>query len=93
MRDARLIWAGSFLFSLGERAGADHGAPAQKYTSGMTAKTEQTLAERAGHLEMLGGGKKDRGKGGGAGAGGGAKAVGAKAERRKGAGGGGGGKG
>ena len=31
----------------------------QKITSGMTAKTEQTLAKRAGHLEMLGGGKKD----------------------------------
>jgi len=76
-----LIWAGSFLFSLGERAGADHGDPAQKYTSGMTAKTEQTLAERAGHLEMLGGGKKERGKGG-VGGGAGAKAVGAKAERR-----------
>lgn len=56
--------------------------PAQKYTSGMTAKTEQTLAERAGHLEMLGGGKKERGGKGGAGSG-------AKAERRKGAGGGG----
>lgn len=62
-------------------AGAD-GAFPQKYTSGMTAKTEQTLAERAGHLEMLGGGKRDRGKGGG-GAGVGSKVG---VERKKGAG-------
>lgn len=58
----------------------------QKYTSGMTAKTEQTLAERAGHLEMLGGGKKDRGKAGGA------KVGGAKAEGRSARGAGGAGK-
>lgn len=30
----------------------------QKYTSGLTGKTERTLAERVGHLEMLAGGKK-----------------------------------
>lgn len=71
------------------RARADGSDSKQKYTSGMTAKTEQTLAERAGHLEMLGGGKKERGKGGV----GGAKAGGAKTERRRGAGAGGGGKG
>lgn len=31
----------------------------QKISSGLTAKTEQNLAKRAGHLEMLAGGKKD----------------------------------
>lgn len=55
----------------------------QKYTSGMTARTEQTLAERAGHLEMLGGGKRDRVKGGAKGEG--VKGGGKKEERRKGA--------
>ena len=30
----------------------------QKYTSGLIGKTERALAEKAGHLEMLGGGKK-----------------------------------
>lgn len=35
----------------------------QKITSGYTAKTEQNLAAKAGHLEMLTGGKKDK-KGG-----------------------------
>jgi len=34
----------------------------KKYTAGLTGKTERALAEKAGHLEMLGGGKK---KGGG----------------------------
>ena len=29
----------------------------QKYTSGLIGKTERALAEKAGHLEMLGGGK------------------------------------
>jgi len=32
----------------------------QKHTSGLTALTEKNLAEKAGHLEMLKGGKKDR---------------------------------
>ncbi|PSN64984.1 hypothetical protein BS50DRAFT_635814 [Corynespora cassiicola Philippines] len=32
----------------------------KKSTSGLTAKTEKLLAEKAGHLEMLKGGKKDR---------------------------------
>lgn len=35
----------------------------QKYTSGLTARTERNLAEKAGHLEILAGGK-GRGKGG-----------------------------
>ena len=30
----------------------------KKYTAGLTSKTERALAEKAGHLEMLGGGKK-----------------------------------
>lgn len=30
----------------------------KRYTAGLTGKTERGLAERAGHLEMLGGGKK-----------------------------------
>lgn len=32
----------------------------QKHTAGLTALTEKNLAERAGHLEMLAGGKKER---------------------------------
>ncbi|KAK0508976.1 hypothetical protein JMJ35_008347 [Cladonia borealis] len=36
----------------------------KKYTSGLIGKTERALAEKAGHLEMLGGGKR---KGGGEG--------------------------
>ncbi|KAK3062985.1 hypothetical protein LTS18_002983 [Coniosporium uncinatum] len=32
----------------------------KKHTSGLTALTEKNLAEKAGHLEMLKGGKKDR---------------------------------
>ncbi|KAJ9666306.1 hypothetical protein H2201_003494 [Coniosporium apollinis] len=35
----------------------------KKHTSGLTALTEKNLAEKAGHLEMLRGGKKDK-KGG-----------------------------
>ncbi len=35
----------------------------QKYTSGLTARTERNLAEKAGHLELLAGGK-GRKKGG-----------------------------
>ncbi|KAF1981913.1 hypothetical protein K402DRAFT_424986 [Aulographum hederae CBS 113979] len=35
-------------------------SPPQKHTSGLTALTERSLAEKAGHLEMLKGGKKDR---------------------------------
>ncbi|KAJ6261255.1 hypothetical protein Dda_3923 [Drechslerella dactyloides] len=34
----------------------------KKVTSGLTAKTERNLAEKAGHLELLPGGKKDRNK-------------------------------
>ena len=33
----------------------------KKYTTGLTAKTEAMLGERAGHLEMLGQGKKKKG--------------------------------
>ncbi|KAF2247466.1 hypothetical protein BU26DRAFT_566444 [Trematosphaeria pertusa] len=32
----------------------------KKHTAGLTAKTEKLLAEKAGHLEMLRGGKKDK---------------------------------
>lgn len=32
----------------------------KKHTSGLTALTEKNLAQRAGHLEILGGGKKDK---------------------------------
>ncbi|KZZ97863.1 putative protein family UPF0390 [Ascosphaera apis ARSEF 7405] len=32
----------------------------KKLTSGLTAKTERMLAEKAGHLEMLAGGKKEK---------------------------------
>ncbi|KAK6354906.1 hypothetical protein TWF696_004037 [Orbilia brochopaga] len=34
----------------------------KKATSGLTAKTERNLAEKAGHLELLPGGKKDKKK-------------------------------
>lgn len=34
----------------------------KKHTSGLTALTERSLAEKAGHLEMLGGGKKEKRK-------------------------------
>ncbi|KAK2813221.1 hypothetical protein FQN50_000899 [Emmonsiellopsis sp. PD_5] len=32
----------------------------KKFTAGLTARTERTLAERAGHLELLAGGKKHK---------------------------------
>ncbi|BCS23880.1 DUF2462 domain-containing protein [Aspergillus puulaauensis] len=32
----------------------------KKLSSGLTAKTERNLAQRAGHLEILAGGKKDK---------------------------------
>ncbi|KAE8151876.1 hypothetical protein BDV25DRAFT_152098 [Aspergillus avenaceus] len=32
----------------------------KKLTAGLTARTERSLAQRAGHLEMLAGGKKDK---------------------------------
>ncbi|KAJ5678853.1 UPF0390 protein [Penicillium macrosclerotiorum] len=32
----------------------------KKLTSGLVAKTERSLATKAGHLEMLAGGKKDK---------------------------------
>ncbi|KAJ5084646.1 hypothetical protein NUU61_009225 [Penicillium alfredii] len=35
----------------------------KKLTSGLAAKTERSLAQKAGHLEMLAGGKKDKGDG------------------------------
>ena len=38
----------------------------KKHTSGLTALTEKNLAQRAGHLEILAGGKRDA-KGGGEG--------------------------
>ncbi|KAL2055643.1 hypothetical protein ABVK25_003885 [Lepraria finkii] len=34
----------------------------KKYTSGLIGKTERNLAEKAGHLEMLGEGKKKGGE-------------------------------
>ncbi|PYH95046.1 hypothetical protein BO71DRAFT_398417 [Aspergillus ellipticus CBS 707.79] len=34
----------------------------KKLTSGLTTMTERNLAEKAGHLELLAGGKKDRKK-------------------------------
>ncbi|KAK6521079.1 hypothetical protein TWF506_001312 [Arthrobotrys conoides] len=34
----------------------------KKHSGGLTAKTEKNLAEKAGHLELLPGGKKDRKK-------------------------------
>ena len=46
----------------------------QKHTAALTAKTERTLAQRAGHLELLKGGKKDEKE---------AKATGKKVEIRK----------
>ncbi|GLI77437.1 hypothetical protein F1880_005129 [Penicillium rolfsii] len=33
----------------------------KKLTSGLVTKTERSLATKAGHLELLGGGKKDKG--------------------------------
>ncbi|RMJ13345.1 hypothetical protein BHE90_009918 [Fusarium euwallaceae] len=33
----------------------------KKFTSGMTARTEALLGERAGHLELIGQGKKKKG--------------------------------
>ena len=35
----------------------------QKHSAGLVAKTERNLAEKAGHLEMLAGGKKKKGNG------------------------------
>jgi Protein of unknown function (DUF2462) len=35
----------------------------KKYSSGLTGMTEKNLAQRAGHLELLSGGKKDKKKG------------------------------
>ncbi|RDW93530.1 DUF2462 domain-containing protein [Aspergillus mulundensis] len=32
----------------------------KKLSAGLTARTERSLAQRAGHLEMLAGGKKDK---------------------------------
>ncbi|KAI1921397.1 hypothetical protein LOZ58_002278 [Ophidiomyces ophidiicola] len=32
----------------------------KKLSAGLTAKMERNLAEKAGHLELLGGGKKDK---------------------------------
>ena len=32
----------------------------QKHTGGLTERTEKNLAEKAGHLEMLAGGKKEQ---------------------------------
>ncbi|PGH17936.1 hypothetical protein AJ79_00835 [Helicocarpus griseus UAMH5409] len=32
----------------------------KKFSAGLTAKTERSLAERAGHLELLAGGKKNK---------------------------------
>ncbi|OJK02784.1 DUF2462 domain-containing protein [Aspergillus aculeatinus CBS 121060] len=32
----------------------------KKLTAGLTAQTEKNLAEKAGHLELLAGGKKDK---------------------------------
>jgi len=32
----------------------------KKHSAGMTARTEKNLAERAGHLEIIKGGKKDK---------------------------------
>ncbi|KAK7514023.1 uncharacterized protein IWZ02DRAFT_438177 [Phyllosticta citriasiana] len=37
----------------------------KKHTGGLTALTEKSLAQRAGHLEILRGGKKDKDKEGG----------------------------
>ncbi|EWC46829.1 UPF0390 protein [Drechslerella stenobrocha 248] len=34
----------------------------KQITGGLTAKTERNLAEKAGHLELLPGGKKDKAK-------------------------------
>ena len=34
--------------------------PKQKHSSGLTAMTEKSLASKAGHLELLRGGKKDK---------------------------------
>ncbi|GCB22111.1 UPF0390 protein AFUA_1G03640 [Aspergillus awamori] len=34
----------------------------KKLTAGLTARTEKNLAEKAGHLELLAGGKKDKQK-------------------------------
>ncbi|OXV10253.1 hypothetical protein Egran_01986 [Elaphomyces granulatus] len=57
--------------TLGPRKGARNIAPkkaslvrqrkmTKKLSSGLITKTERTLAERAGHLELLAGGKKQR---------------------------------
>ncbi|MCJ1327389.1 hypothetical protein MMC10_004058 [Thelotrema lepadinum] len=37
----------------------------KKYSAGLIGKTERSLAEKAGHLEMLKGGKKDKPRGDG----------------------------
>ncbi|RYP47002.1 hypothetical protein DL768_006862 [Monosporascus sp. mg162] len=42
----------------------------RKYAAGLTAKTEKLLGERAGHLELIGAGRKGKKDGGGGGGGG-----------------------
>ncbi|KKZ60106.1 hypothetical protein EMCG_00797 [[Emmonsia] crescens] len=37
-----------------------HKKMTKKLSSGLTARTERSLAERAGHLELLAGGKKSK---------------------------------
>ncbi|RYP00357.1 hypothetical protein DL764_006529 [Monosporascus ibericus] len=39
----------------------------RKYAAGLTAKTEKLLGERAGHLELIGAGRKGKKDGGGGG--------------------------
>lgn len=42
----------------GSKASKDNKAHKKMFTSGLTAKTEALLGERAGHLELIGKGKK-----------------------------------
>lgn len=47
--------------NIGDNAQIEHRLiPTQKHTAGLITLTERSLAEKAGHLEMLKGGKKDR---------------------------------
>lgn len=50
----------SKITKAGSKASKDNKAHKKMFTSGLTAKTEALLGERAGHLELIGKGKKGK---------------------------------